>query len=68
MASSSSRAKDKGKRPLSPEEPKEGELQPKEEELLPLVSVQIQKTKKKKTGPKVNYFEVEERQREDAIA
>ncbi|KAL2633503.1 hypothetical protein R1flu_004982 [Riccia fluitans] len=51
MASSSSSAKDKGKRPLSPEEPEEGKL-------LPLVLVQTQQTKKKKTNPKVSFFEV----------
>ncbi|KAL2613744.1 hypothetical protein R1flu_025436 [Riccia fluitans] len=67
MASSSSNSKYKGKCPLSPEEPKEGELQPEEGELLPLVPVQTQ-TKKKKSGPKVIFFEVEERLRENAIA
>ncbi|KAL2624184.1 hypothetical protein R1flu_008429 [Riccia fluitans] len=68
MASSSSSAKDKGKCPLSSQEPKEGELQLEEGELLPLVPVQTQQKKKKKSGPKMSFFEVEERLRENVIA
>ncbi|KAL2630959.1 hypothetical protein R1flu_015645 [Riccia fluitans] len=57
-----------GETSFSPKEPEEGELQPEEGELLHLLPVQTQQTKKKKTGSKVSFFEVEERLQENEIA